>query len=139
MFSGYMFSDISCTHCILYWFTRALHLCFSTSVLVMMVSVTSLATISFDRMIGVIWPFHTHLKIWQSVTIIVVIWIVSTILAVPFAIYRIYTVGLLSGAPVWRKLQGMNGTCKSGKEFLLMVSGKSEMRVVAGTPLAGPD
>lgn len=60
--------------------------------LVMMVSVTSLATISFDRMIGVIWPFHTHLKIWQSVTIIVVIWIVSTILAVPFAIYRIYTV-----------------------------------------------
>ena len=60
----------------------------------MMVSVTSLATISFDRMIGVVRPFHTHLKMWQCFVVIIIIWIVSAILAVPFGIYRIYTVGL---------------------------------------------
>ncbi|KAG0728907.1 Substance-K receptor [Chionoecetes opilio] len=60
--------------------------------LVMLVSVTSLATISFDRMMGVVRPFHTHLKIWQSVAIIAIIWVVSAVIALPFAFYRIYTV-----------------------------------------------
>lgn len=65
------------------------------TVLVMLVSVTSLATISFDRMMGVVRPFHNHIKPWQSIAIIFVIWSVSAVLAVPFAIYRKYTVGQL--------------------------------------------
>lgn len=63
------------------------------TVLVMMVSVTSLATISCDRMMGVVRPFHNHLKPWQSIAIIITIWTVSALLAVPFAIFRVYTVG----------------------------------------------
>lgn len=58
----------------------------------MLVSVTTLAIISFDRMLGVVHPFHKHLKKKQSIAIIVCIWIASALLAVPFAIYRIYTV-----------------------------------------------
>lgn len=61
-------------------------------VLVMMVSVTSLAVISCDRMMGVVRPFHNHIKPWQSIAIIFIIWTVSALLAVPFAVYRIYTV-----------------------------------------------
>ncbi|XP_042215372.1 substance-K receptor-like [Homarus americanus] len=60
--------------------------------LVMLVSVTSLATISCDRMVGVVFPFHKHLKRWNYVAIIVAIWVVSAILALPFCFYRIYTV-----------------------------------------------
>ncbi|XP_042215373.1 substance-K receptor-like [Homarus americanus] len=59
--------------------------------LVLLVSVTSLATISFDRMLGVVRPFHNHLKLWQSVAIIILIWISSAIIAVPWCIYRVYT------------------------------------------------
>lgn len=62
------------------------------SVLVMLVSVTTLAIISFDRMLGVVRPFHQHLKKKQSITIIIFIWIASALFAVPFAVYRIYTV-----------------------------------------------
>ncbi|KAG7172818.1 Substance-K receptor-like, partial [Homarus americanus] len=58
----------------------------------MLVSVTSLATISCDRMVGVVFPFHKHLKRWNYVAIIVAIWVVSAILALPFCFYRIYTV-----------------------------------------------
>ncbi|XP_071527474.1 LOW QUALITY PROTEIN: uncharacterized protein [Panulirus ornatus] len=60
--------------------------------LVMMVSVTSLATISFDRMVGVVYPFHQHLKRWQSAVIILAIWVACALLAVPFGVYRVYTV-----------------------------------------------
>lgn len=62
------------------------------SVLVMLVSVTTLAIISFDRMLGVVRPFHQHLKKKQSIAIIACIWLLSALFAVPFAIYRIYTV-----------------------------------------------
>ncbi|KAK8738487.1 hypothetical protein OTU49_003904, partial [Cherax quadricarinatus] len=60
--------------------------------LVMLVSVTSLATISFDRMVGVVSPFHQHLKRRHSLAIIVIIWVVSAMLSVPFGLYRVYTV-----------------------------------------------
>ncbi|XP_045608896.2 neuropeptide Y receptor type 2 [Procambarus clarkii] len=60
--------------------------------LVLFVSLTSLATISVDRMIGVVRPFHQHLKKRHSLTIIIVIWIVSALIAVPWAVYRVYTV-----------------------------------------------
>lgn len=63
------------------------------AVLVMLVSLASLATISCDRMMGVVRPFHTHLKTWQSLAIIVVIWVFSALLAVPWGLYRVYTVG----------------------------------------------
>ncbi|KAK3852539.1 hypothetical protein Pcinc_040874, partial [Petrolisthes cinctipes] len=58
----------------------------------MLVSVTTLAIISFDRMLGVVRPFHQHLKKRQSIAIIVVIWIASALFAIPFALYRRYTV-----------------------------------------------
>ncbi|KAK4291080.1 hypothetical protein Pmani_036061 [Petrolisthes manimaculis] len=58
----------------------------------MLVSVTSLATISCDRMIGVVRPFHNHLKKSYSLTIIIIIWVSSAVLAVPWAVYRVYTV-----------------------------------------------
>ncbi|XP_042215411.1 substance-K receptor-like isoform X2 [Homarus americanus] len=60
--------------------------------LVMLVSVTSLATISCDRMVGVVYPFHQHFKYWQSAAIILAIWIMSAAIAVPFGLYRVYTV-----------------------------------------------
>lgn len=60
--------------------------------LVMLVSLESLATISCDRMMGVVRPFHTHLKTWQSLAIIIVIWVSSALLAVPWGLYRVYTV-----------------------------------------------
>ncbi|ROT61700.1 putative neuropeptide FF receptor 2, partial [Penaeus vannamei] len=58
----------------------------------MLVSVTSLATISFDRMIGVAYPFHKHLGAWGSRAIIVGFWVLSAVLALPFSFYRVYTV-----------------------------------------------
>nr|XP_053643501.1 substance-K receptor-like [Cherax quadricarinatus]XP_053643502.1 substance-K receptor-like [Cherax quadricarinatus] len=61
-------------------------------ILVLFVSVTSLATISFDRMMGVVRPFHQHLKKWKSLTIIIIIWVSSATMAVPWAVYRVYTV-----------------------------------------------
>lgn len=61
-------------------------------ILVMLVSVTSLATISFDRMIGVAYPFHKHLGAWGSRAIIVGFWVLSAVLALPFSFYRVYTV-----------------------------------------------
>lgn len=60
--------------------------------LVMLVSLASLATISFDRMMGVVRPFHTHLKTWHSLAIIVVIWGSSAVLALPWGLYRVFTV-----------------------------------------------
>ena len=73
------------------------HLCSSSfnAVLVMLVSLASLATISCDRMMGVARPFHTHLKTWQSLAIIVIIWVSSAVLAVPWGLYRVYTVSSL--------------------------------------------
>ncbi|XP_063885807.1 uncharacterized protein LOC135114064 isoform X1 [Scylla paramamosain] len=61
-------------------------------VLVMLVSLESLATISCDRMMGVVRPFHTHLKTWQSLAIIIIIWVSSAVLAVPWGLYRVYTI-----------------------------------------------
>ena len=63
-------------------------------VLVMLVSVTSLAIISFDRMIGVVYPFHTHLKHWQTHVIIACIWVYSIGFAVPFAQNRNFIVSI---------------------------------------------
>ncbi|XP_063885809.1 substance-K receptor-like isoform X2 [Scylla paramamosain] len=60
--------------------------------LVMLVSLESLATISCDRMMGVVRPFHTHLKTWQSLAIIIIIWVSSAVLAVPWGLYRVYTI-----------------------------------------------
>lgn len=65
------------------------------AVLVMLVSLASLTTISFDRMMGVVRPFHTHLKTWQSLAIIVVIWVSAAVLALPWGLYRVFTVGTL--------------------------------------------
>lgn len=88
--------------------------CMYPTVLVMMVSVTSLATISCDRMMGVVRPFHNHLKPWQSIAIIFVIWTVSALLAVPFAVYRVFTVGKALRWTCWGErlhegnIQGLN-------------------------------
>nr|XP_027234973.1 substance-K receptor-like isoform X2 [Penaeus vannamei]XP_027234974.1 substance-K receptor-like isoform X2 [Penaeus vannamei] len=60
--------------------------------MVMMVSVLSLATISCDRMVGVVYPFHRHLRAWQSFIVIGLIWVVSAGIAVPFGLYREYAV-----------------------------------------------
>ncbi|XP_071527473.1 substance-K receptor-like isoform X2 [Panulirus ornatus] len=77
--------------------------------LVMMVSVTSLATISFDRMVGVVYPFHQHLKRWQSAVIILAIWVASALIAVPFGLYRVYTVHM------WKDLT--ERTCEETDEI----------------------
>ncbi|XP_042891769.1 substance-K receptor-like [Penaeus japonicus] len=61
-------------------------------ILVMLVSVTSLATISFDRMVGVVYPFHKHLGSWGSRAIIIGFWLLSAVLALPFSFYRVYAV-----------------------------------------------
>ncbi|XP_066972695.1 substance-K receptor-like isoform X2 [Macrobrachium rosenbergii] len=61
-------------------------------IMVMLVSVTSLAVISFDRMLGIVRPFHVHLKQWQSLAIIFVIWVYSFVIAAPFGIHRVYTI-----------------------------------------------
>lgn len=86
---------------LLHWSTRtSLHvrgLVMCAAVLVMLVSLESLATISCDRMMGVVRPFHTHLKTWQSLAIIIVIWVSSALLAVPWGLYRVYTVSPLRG------------------------------------------
>ena len=63
------------------------------TVTVMLVSVFSLTIISLDRMVGVALPFHRHLSHRASLLLIVAIWIIAPALAVPFAIYRIYSVG----------------------------------------------
>ncbi|XP_064097011.1 substance-K receptor-like [Macrobrachium nipponense] len=60
-------------------------------IMVMLVSVTSLAVISFDRMMGILRPFHVHLKQWQSLAIIFVIWVYAFVIATPFGFHRVYT------------------------------------------------
>ncbi|XP_042858338.1 substance-K receptor-like [Penaeus japonicus] len=77
--------------------------------MVMMVSVLSLATISCDRMVGVVYPFHRHLRAWQSGIVIVVIWLVSAGIAVPFGLYREYTVHK------WRDVT--ERTCEEAEEM----------------------
>ncbi|CAL4208995.1 unnamed protein product, partial [Meganyctiphanes norvegica] len=52
---------------------------------VTLVSMTSIAVISFDRMLGVVRPFHRHLKNWMSLLIIIIIWIYAAALSTPFA------------------------------------------------------
>ncbi|XP_045608893.2 neuropeptide Y receptor type 2 isoform X1 [Procambarus clarkii] len=59
--------------------------------LVMMASVTSLAIISFDRMVGVVSPFHQHLKRRHAVAIIASVWLLAGLLALPFGFYRVYS------------------------------------------------
>ena len=62
--------------------------------MVQLVSVTSLAIISFDRMIGVVFPLHQHLEHWQTHAVLCFIWIYSLGMSVPFALYRKYTVSI---------------------------------------------
>ncbi|CAL4059376.1 unnamed protein product [Meganyctiphanes norvegica] len=57
---------------------------------VMLVSMTSLATISIDRMLGVARPWHRHLNSKQSCLIVISIWIYAFFMATPFGIYRVY-------------------------------------------------
>ncbi|KAF2364334.1 G protein-coupled receptor rhodopsin-like [Trinorchestia longiramus] len=59
---------------------------------VLLVSVFSLTVISLDRMLGIVRPFHRHINIFCARIIICFIWFCSAVLAVPFAIYRKYTV-----------------------------------------------
>ncbi|XP_068235008.1 substance-K receptor-like isoform X2 [Palaemon carinicauda] len=71
-------------------------------ILVMLVSTLSLTVISYDRMIGIVRPFHKPPKIWQYNVIIILIWILSAALAVPFMLYRVYTIR------IWKDLTETN-------------------------------
>ncbi|XP_037790442.1 substance-K receptor-like [Penaeus monodon] len=77
--------------------------------MVLMVSVLSLATISCDRMVGVVYPFHRHLRAWQSFIVIGLIWVVSAGIAVPFGLYREYAVHK------WRDVT--ERTCEEAEEM----------------------
>lgn len=71
-------------------------------ILVMLVSTLSLTVISYDRMLGIVRPFHKQLKMWHYDVIIVLIWILSAAFALPFMFYRVYTVR------IWKDLTETN-------------------------------
>ncbi|CAL4082619.1 unnamed protein product, partial [Meganyctiphanes norvegica] len=57
----------------------------------MIVSVFTLATISIDRMLGVVKPFHRYLKARQAIIIVIIIWTFSSCISTPLGAYMDYT------------------------------------------------